>query len=62
MKPELVLDKSFLRAAHPARTVELCREYRVIMPGALFFELLTGDPEARSECFRVFQSAITQSR
>lgn len=51
VKPELVLDKSFLRAVSPTYVAELCREYRVIMPGALLFELLTGDEATRTECF-----------
>jgi hypothetical protein len=38
---EVVLDKSYLQSASKAAIHDLCRSFRVIMPGALFFELLT---------------------
>jgi hypothetical protein len=41
MTADLVLDKSYLQGASPAEIHALCRSWRVIMPGALFFEYLT---------------------
>jgi len=54
MPRELVLDKSYLQGASADSIRQLCGEYRVIMPGALFFELLTGDPDERARCFAKF--------
>lgn len=51
MRQEIVLDKSYLQAASAGAIRNLCTTFRVIMPGALFFELLTGDPGERARCF-----------
>ncbi|HXO43336.1 MAG TPA: hypothetical protein VN999_17935 [Thermoanaerobaculia bacterium] len=45
MKADLVLDKSYLEGASRDAILGLCTQWRVIMPGALFFEhLTTEDP------------------
>jgi hypothetical protein len=51
LKQEIVLDKSYLRGASSGSIHNLCSVFRVIMPGALFFELLTGDSVERAKCF-----------
>lgn len=51
-KPEVVLDKSYLQGAPAPEIRRLCDDYHVIMPGALFFELMTSsDPQAATTCF-----------
>lgn len=51
---DVVLDKSYLEGASADEIWALCREWRVIMPGALFFEhLTTADPVGRRS-FRKF--------
>jgi hypothetical protein len=45
MKADIVLDKSYLEGASQDAIHHLCEQWRVIMPGALFFEhLTTEDP------------------
>jgi len=51
LRPEIVLDKSYLQGASPGAIHNLCATFRVIMPGALLFELLTGDPVEGARCF-----------
>ena len=50
-KVELIIDKSFLDGASPEEMSELCRDYFVIMPYELFFELMTTRDESRRRCF-----------
>ncbi|HEX6901263.1 MAG TPA: hypothetical protein VF789_16180 [Thermoanaerobaculia bacterium] len=58
MKQEIVLDKSYLQGASAGSIHSLCATFRVIMPGALFFELLTGDPVERARCFAKFPQVM----
>jgi hypothetical protein len=48
---EIVLDKSYLYRAGPRKMADLCSSHKVLMPEALFYELLTTDPENRAKCF-----------
>jgi len=48
---EIVLDKSYLYGAGPKKITDLCTSYRVLMPEALFYELLTASSENRAKCF-----------
>ena len=54
MKPLVVLDKDYLQGSQPAVIEQLCRDYRVLMPEALFFELLTCSPAVRARCYAKF--------
>lgn len=47
----IVVDKSFLQGVARKRVLELARENRLLMSDALFYELLTTRPEARTQCF-----------
>lgn len=50
-RPGVILDKNFLQGV-PARLIlELAGSRQLVMPGALFYELLTTDPEVRRKCF-----------
>jgi hypothetical protein len=50
--PELiVLDKSYLQGASPSAIADLCSQYLVVMPDALFYELMTTSDYARRWCF-----------
>lgn len=56
---EVVLDKSYLQGASAAAIQNLCRSFRVIMPGALFFELMTtSDLDARRCSFAKFPDVM----
>lgn len=48
---EIVLDKSYLYGVSSRKMADLCSSYQVLMPEALFYELLTADPENRAKCF-----------
>ena len=51
-RPEIILDKSYLQGAPATSIHDLCRSFRVIMPGALFFELMTTPKlDERRRCF-----------
>lgn len=51
MQSSIVLDKNYLQGASQADVHALGAMYRLVMPGALFFELLTTDLQARQRCF-----------
>lgn len=51
MKTAVVLDKNFIQGASANELLILREGYRLVMPGALFFELLTTDVDARIKCF-----------
>lgn len=51
MKRGVVLDKSFLQGMSREEVHALARSHRLVMPGALFYELLTTTPAARRMCF-----------
>jgi hypothetical protein len=51
MKNGVVLDKNFLQGANSQRVRELAESHRLIMPGALFYELMTTSSESRRKCF-----------
>ena len=51
MLPAVVLDKNFLQGATSPAIHALAATHRLIMPGALFFELLTTSTETRKACF-----------
>lgn len=51
MRNCVVLDKNFLQGAPANAAMELARGYRLVMPGALFYELLTTSAEVRKRCF-----------
>lgn len=48
--PAIVLDKSYLQGAKKASIRGLSSTHQLIMPGPLFYELLTTTPEARRKC------------
>lgn len=48
---EIVLDKSYLHRAGPKKIADLCSSHKVLMPEALFYELLTTTLEKRAKCF-----------
>lgn len=48
---EIVLDKSYLHGAGAKKIANLCNSYQVLMPEALFYELLTTEPDKRIKCF-----------
>ena len=48
---EIVLDKSYLFGAGQRKLSDLCSSNEVLMPEALFYELLTTSPENRAKCF-----------
>src|SRR4051794_10284095 len=52
MKPPIVLDKCYLQGSTREEIHQLCGDYTVLMPEALFFELLTTDEKVRTACFR----------
>lgn len=54
VKPLVVLDKDYLQGSKPAAIEQLCRDYCVLMPEALFFELLTCGRAIRSQCYAKF--------
>ena len=54
MKPVVVLDKSFLQGSPPDCIRRLCADYCVIMPGALFWELLTCSDPIRARSYAKF--------
>ncbi|MFD1709044.1 hypothetical protein FVQ98_15580 [Ottowia sp. GY511] len=54
MKRSVVLDKNYLQAESKQSIHSLCDTYRVVMSGALFYELLTTDVETRRRCFSKF--------
>jgi len=57
MKADIVLDKSYLEGAPASSIRELCAQWRVIMPGALFFEhLTTQDPIGQRSFARLPQT------
>ncbi len=51
MKRGVVLDKNFLQGASADKVRALAASHRLIMPGALFYELMTTSPEVRRRCF-----------
>lgn len=58
MKLEIVLDKSYLRGSPAASIRRLCSDYRVIMPGALFYELLACSASDRARCYAKFPAVL----
>lgn len=46
----VVLDKNFLQGASRVRVMALAESHELLMPAALFHELLTTDPAARRKC------------
>lgn len=58
MKPEIVLDKSYLLGSSTATIRQLCSDYRVIMPGALFYELLACRASVRTRCYAKFPAVL----
>lgn len=51
MKAAVILDKSFLQGAPTDRIRGLAETHRLVVSGALFYELLTGSEPGRSRCF-----------
>ena len=51
MRRAVVLDKNFLQGANRARVLALAESHELLLPAALFHELLTTDPDARRKCF-----------
>lgn len=51
MRDCIVLDKNFLQGAPASAVMDLARDYRLVMPSALFYELLTTSVETRRRCF-----------
>lgn len=51
MKNGVVLDKNFLQGSTASEVRALAESHRLIMPGALFYELMTTSPEGRRKCF-----------
>lgn len=51
MRGCVVLDKNFLQGAPGAAVMALATSHRLVMPSALFYELLTTSAEARRRCF-----------
>ena len=51
MKPAVILDKSFLQGAPTDSVRALASTHRLVVSGALFYELLTGAEPGRSRCF-----------
>jgi len=54
---EIVLDKSFLYRSGSQKISHLCFSNQVLMPEALFYELLTTSSENRAKCFRNLPAA-----
>lgn len=54
----IVLDKCYLQGASPEQIRQLCTNYRVLMPEALMFELLTAEEGTRTSCFRKFPEGL----
>ncbi|MFP4087050.1 MAG: hypothetical protein ACLFUL_09695, partial [Desulfobacteraceae bacterium] len=51
---EIILDKSYLDGATSQEINRLCKEYRVLMPDVLFYELTTTTETSRHRCFNKF--------
>lgn len=51
MAATVVIDKNFLQGASQEVVHSLMQRYELVMPGALFFELMTTDSVARRKCF-----------
>lgn len=51
MRSGVVLDKNFLQGASRVRVQALADSHELLMPAALFHELLTTDSDARRKCF-----------
>lgn len=58
MKPAVVLDKNFLQGSPVSVVRALAESHTLVMPGALFFELLTTDIDARRKCFSKLPQSI----
>lgn len=55
MKPEVILDKSYLEGQNDAVIKQLCADYSVLMLETLFMELLTtSEKYFQAACFRKF--------
>jgi hypothetical protein len=52
MPSAIVLDKNYLQGAARGEVHRLAAQFRLIMPGPLFFELLTTSVRARRKCFQ----------
>lgn len=50
-KPGIVIDKNFLDGTKKTDVHALANDFTLIMPGALFYELLTTSPDSRRKCF-----------
>ncbi len=51
MRRGVVIDKNFLQGASRPDVLALASSNMLVMSGAIFYELLTTDPEARCKCF-----------
>ena len=51
MESAIVKNKNYLQGSSGADVLVLGSKHRLVMPGPLFFELLTTDPQARQRCF-----------
>lgn len=51
MKPAVVLDKNYLQGCRREQIVALSETHRLVMSGALFYELITTSEEQRRRCF-----------
>lgn len=51
MNRGVVLDKNFLQGMSRQEVHDLASSHRLVMPGALFYELLTTSVDARRNCF-----------
>jgi len=58
MDATVVVDKNFLQGASRDQVHSLMATYKIVMPGALFFELMTTDLVARRKCFSKLPSLI----
>ncbi|MBC3806209.1 hypothetical protein H8K52_02470 [Undibacterium seohonense] len=56
MKQGLILDKCFLEGVSKSRLLELSNQYKLIVSGPLFYEMLTTRSTSRVRCFRKLPS------
>jgi hypothetical protein len=58
MPATVVIDKNFLQGASRDQVHSLMATHQLVMPGSLFFELMTTDLAARRKCFLKFPSVV----
>ncbi len=58
MTATVVIDKNFLQGASRYQVHSLMTTHQLVMPGALFFELMTTDVAARRNCFSKLPSVV----